>query len=490
MRKFESEVQHIKYKVLKEIAKNTIEDSLEVGRYKIPKDIVEGPNPITRCCVYKERAIVEERVDLVIEDGLQDGKPLIEVLEIACDECPAQRFKVTEACRGCLAHRCINTCPKSAISVVDGRAFIDQDKCIECGRCKDACPFNAISDVMRPCKKACGSKAIEIGEDKKAKINRDKCTSCGSCVYQCPFGAITERSQIVSIIDDLEASKKNGGKNIYAVVAPAISSQFNATIGKVVNGIRKMGFKDVVEAALGADIVAQYEAMEFVDKVGRGKQTCMMTSCCPAFVTHIEKNYPELQGLISSMVSPMVAAARFIKKTDPDSKVVFIGPCTAKKGEAVQDDIVDAVDYVMTFEELDAVLDAYEIKLAECEDDVLDNASYYGRLFARSGGVKDAVVQVLKENGIEDVEFRPIACDGILECDKALKLLKFGKLQFNFIEGMACQGGCIAGAASLNHGPKDKTQVDKYAELAKEKEVQDSLRVINLEGINLHRHRE
>jgi [FeFe] hydrogenase (group B1/B3) len=341
---------------------------------------------------------------------------------------------------------------------------------------------------MRPCKKACKSKAIEIQENKKVAINRSKCTSCGACVYQCPFGAVNDRSEVVPIIKELEASKRNGEKNVYAVIAPAISTQYNASIGQVVNAIKKIGFKDVVEAALGADIVAYNEALEFVERVGKQGEACMMTSCCPAFVEHVKKSFSDLSVHISTMVSPMIAVARFIRKTDPNSVIVFIGPCTAKKEEARQKDVSDAVDYVMTFEELEAMLDAYGIEVDQCEDAAMESASHFGRSFARSGGVREAVEEVLKEEGIDNITFNPISCSGIDEIDKALRMLKGGRNTFNLIEGMACPGGCIGGAASLSHEPKDQKMVDKYAGLAIERNVKDAIRSLDLEGIELHMH--
>jgi [FeFe] hydrogenase (group B1/B3) len=488
MRKFESQVQLIKYNVLKEIIQHTVMGDFTETRHKLPKVILPGDKPITRCCVYKEREIIADRIDMSADPVAEDA-PIIEILEVACDECPAERFKVTEACRGCLAHRCIQVCPRNAIDIIEGKAKINQDRCVECGRCTEACPFNAISDVMRPCKKACGSKAIEVQENKKVAINREKCTSCGACVYQCPFGAVIDRSEVLPIVKALELSKKEKTKNVYAVIAPAIASQYNAKTGQIVSAIKKMGFKDVVEAALGADIVAYNEALEFVERVGNNGESCMMTSCCPAFVEHVKKNHPGMDKYISSMVSPMVAIARFIRKTDAEAVVVFIGPCTAKKEEARNSDIKDAVDFVMTFEELEAMIDAYGIVVSQCDNEPLENASHFGRVFARSGGVKDAVVEAVKEENLKDLVFNPMVCSGIDEIDKALRLLKAGKNTFNFIEGMACKGGCINGAASLTHEPKDQRQVDQYAALAVERNVKDALRVLDLKGVELHRHK-
>lgn len=488
MRKFESQVQLIKYKVLKEIIQRTVNGDFMESRHKLPKVILPGDKPLTRCCVYKEREIIAERIGL-IADPVGEEAPVIEILEIACDECPAERFKVTEACRGCLAHRCIQVCPRNAIDIIDGKAEINQVKCVECGRCKEACPFNAISEVMRPCKKACGSKAIVVQENKKVAINREKCTSCGACVYQCPFGAITDRSEALPIVKALELSKKEKANNVYAVIAPAIAIQYNVKIGQIISAIKKMGFKDVIEAALGADIVAYNEALEFVERVGNNGEACMVTSCCPAFVEHVKKNHKGMEKYISSMVSPMIAISRFIRKTDSEAVIVFIGPCTAKKEEARNSDIKEAVDFVMTFEELEAMIDAYGIVVSECDNEVLQNASHFGRVFARSGGVKDAVVEVIKEENLQNIIFNPIVCSGIDEIDKALRLLKAGRNPFNFIEGMACKGGCINGAASLTHEQKDHKQVDQYAALAVERNVKDAIRVLDLKDVKLHRHK-
>lgn len=487
MRKFESQVQMIRHKVLKEVIERTVQGNFDTTRHRVPKAVLPGDKPMTRCCVYKEREIVSERVD-VAADPIGQSDPIIEIIELACDECPIERFRVTEACRGCLAHRCMQACPRNAIMIVKGKAFIDQEKCVECGRCRDACSYNAISDVMRPCKKSCKAKAIEIQENKKVAINREKCTSCGACVYQCPFGAVNDRSEVVPVVKELEASKASAGRNVYALVAPAISTQYSAGIGKIISAIRKIGFKDVVEVALGADIVAYNEALEFVERVGKKGEACMMSSCCPAFVEHVKKSYGDLFIHVSTMVSPMVAVARYVRKSDPDSVLVFIGPCTAKKEEARQKDISDAVDYVMTFEELEAMFDAYNIVVDECEDESLESASHFGRGFARTGGVRQAVEEVLREEGIDNVTFNPISCSGIDEIDKAIRMLKSGRNTFNFIEGMACPNGCIGGPASLTHELKDQKLIDKYAELAKERNIKDAINDIDLDGIDLHRH--
>ncbi|MDP4177383.1 MAG: 4Fe-4S dicluster domain-containing protein [Bacillota bacterium] len=483
MRNFESDVQLIKYEVLKEVIKLTLNGKVKEEYATIPKKIIPGPKPRTRCCIYKERAIIEERVALAM-GGDKTNDNIIEVIDVACDECPINRFTITEACRGCLAHKCTEVCPKGAIYTINQKSYIDTDKCIECGRCKTVCPYNAISDVMRPCKKSCNANALSFDENKKAVIDNNKCIQCGACVYQCPFGAIVDKSFVVDIVNMLKEAKEKKDFHVYAIMAPAISSQFTyAKIGQVVTAIRQLGFHDVIEVALGADMVTMHEAEELVHKV-RSNDT-LTSSCCPAFVKYIQKNYPELVQNISKTVSPMIAVTKLIKSVDKNSKIVFIGPCTAKKAEINEPDLKGLTDYVLTFEELQAMIDAYEIDIEQCDESPLNNASFYGRIFARSGGLTESVKHLVEAQNL-DIEVKPIACDGLVECDKALKLLKFKKLNANFIEGMACSGGCIGGAASLCHGPKDKTEVDKYGKLAIEKDVKDSLRLMPIENKNLN----
>ncbi|MBS4534624.1 4Fe-4S dicluster domain-containing protein [Clostridium sp. D2Q-14] len=484
MRRFENQVQEIKYEVLREVSKLVMEGKLEEKKDNIPEIIDPGPDPRTRCCIHKERAITVERVKLATGES-QKNNNIIQVLDEACDECPIDRFVVTEACRGCLAHRCTEVCPVDAITFINHRAYINQNKCIECGKCKEVCPYNAISDVMRPCRKACKADALYIDENKKAVIDDEKCIQCGACVYQCPFGAIMDKSYIVDTLELLKKSKSNDNVNVYAVIAPAIASQFTyAKIEQVIAGIKKLGFHDVVEVALGADMVSLHETKEYIETISDKK--FITSSCCPAFVSYIQKNYPELVDNISTTISPMIAISRLIKEMDDKSKIVFIGPCTAKKMEIQCDDIKDSTNYVITFEELAAMLDAAGIKLEECEDGLLNNASFFGRIFARTGGLSESIKHIIEEENV-NVKFEPISCDGLDECDKALKLAKFNKLKATFIEGMACKGGCIGGASSLTHGPKDKKEVDKYGKLALEEKVKDSLRIFNVKNIDYER---
>ncbi len=473
MRKFDTKVQHLKYKVLREVARQAWKDTLYDNLLDIPKLIVPGKTPTMRCCVYKERAILTERVKLAM-GGDKDNPNVIEVIDIACDECPVGGYEVTDACRGCLAHRCEDVCRFGAISFDSNHvAHIDKSKCKECGACSKVCPYTAIVSRIRPCQNACKIKAISMNEDKAAKIDNDKCIACGACVYQCPFGAIMDKSFMINAIDLIKKSQCGKHYKIYAVVAPSISSQFRyAKLGQVITGLKVLGFHTVVEAALGADMVAQAESKELAEK------GFLTSSCCPAFVSYIKKSFPELAQYVSHNLSPMATIAKYIKDTDKDAKVIFIGPCTAKKAEVQLESVKPYVDAALTFEELQALFDSRDIDITTLEEGVLDNASYFGRIFARCGGLSDAVAEGLKEQGLDDFELKPCSCDGIEACRVALMRKSKNLLDANFIEGMACVGGCIGGAGCLTHGEKNKAEVDKYGREAMEKTIADAVSML------------
>lgn len=470
MRKFDTKVQLLKYKVLREVARQAWQGTLTENLLDIPKTIIPGNTPTMRCCIYKERAIIEERVKVAM-GGDKSNPNVIEVIEIACDECPIGGCEVTNACRGCLAHRCEDACRFGAISFDDQHvAHIDKTKCKNCGACSKVCPYTAIVSRKRPCENACKIKAIEMNENKTAGIDNSKCIACGACVYQCPFGAIMDKSFILDVIDILKKSENNTQYKVFAVVAPAISSQFTyAQLGQVITGLKELGFHTVVEAALGADMVANAESKELAEK------GFLTSSCCPAFVSYIEKSFPELKPFVSHNLSPMATIAKYIKEHEAPCKVVFIGPCTAKKAEAQREEVKPYVDAVMTFEELQALFDSKDMDITALPENLLDNASYFGRIFARSGGLSDAVREGLKENGIEDFELKPCACDGIEACRIALLKKSKNLLTENFIEGMACTGGCIGGAGCLTHGEKNKADVDRYGKEAFEKTISDAI---------------
>ncbi len=470
MRKFDTKVQYLKYKVLRQVARHAWKGDLLESLADIPKEIIPGKVPTMRCCVYKERAILIDQIKIAM-GGNPENPNVIEVIEDACDECPAGGYTVTETCRGCLAHRCEDVCPRHAL-VFDShqKASIDKNLCINCGKCAQVCPFSAIVNRKRPCENACKIHAISMQEDGVSYIDNEKCISCGACMYQCPFGAISDKSYIVPVIDLLKARKENPEKRIYAIVAPSIASQFKyAKLGQVIAGIRELGFSHVVEAALGADMVADSEARELEEK------GFLTSSCCPAFVNYIHKNFPQLVPNISGNLSPMAMISRYIKETVEGAQVVFIGPCTAKKMEIKLDTVRPWVDYVITFEELQALFDSVDIDIMGLPEEVLDNASYFGRIFARCGGLADAVQEAIREHG-NNMQVKAVSCDGIEDCRTALLLKAKGKSDANFIEGMACIGGCVGGAGCLTHGERNRILVDRYGKEATDQTIWEAIR--------------
>lgn len=441
--KFENNVRKIKYKVMKDLIRQHKNGDLEKAMYTIPRDIIPGPKATMRCCIYYERAVVEERVKMAM-GGDKENENVIEVIDIACDGCTLKKYSATNACRGCVAHKCQLACPVGAISFKNKKAVIDHDKCIECGRCMKACPFNAIIETKRPCVASCPTKAItiDVHNQKKAVIQNEKCIQCGACIDNCPFGAITDKSYMVDVLDMFE-NFKNKKNKMYAVVAPSIMTQFpNAKQGQIISGIKQLGFDVVVEAALGADIVAEKEAKELSEK------EFLTSSCCPSFVKFINNEFPDMSQYISHNDSPMIETAKYIKNQDYKAKVVFIGPCISKKMEAINEK-TGAVDFVLTFEELLAWFDGCEIDLESLPEENLEDASVFGRGFAKSGGLAKAVENSLKEQNI-DFNLKAEVCNGINDCKIALLKKSKDRLDSNFIEGMSCVGGCVGGYGKMN----------------------------------------
>lgn len=468
-KKFDTEVQYLKYKVLREVAREAWNGTLTQNLLDIPMRIVPGKTPSVRCCVYKERAIVADRLKVAM-GGDPENRNVVEVIELACDECPAAGYEVTDTCRGCIAQRCIHACKRNAIIIDELKhvARIDKSLCIECGQCAEVCPFSAIINRKRPCQNACKVNAIAINSENAASIDDEKCTQCGACVYQCPFGAITDKSYIISVVEMLKEAT-NGGKPVIAVVAPSIATQFvYAKPGQVIKGLKLLGFSEIVEAALGADMVAMSEAREL------SEEGFLTSSCCPAFVSYVKSSFPQLMPYVSKNLSPMATIGKYIKEKMDGANVVFVGPCIAKKAEAQLQSVKPYVDAVMTFEELQALYYSRDINIVELEEEIIDNASGFGRIFARSGGLSEAVAEALKEQNIE-FELKPAVCDGIEACRIALLKKSKGVLDANFIEGMACKGGCVGGAGCLTHGEKRHGEVDKHSSEATNKTITESI---------------
>lgn len=475
MRIFDTKVQEIKYKVLCQVSKQTWKGNDSFAAFNDIAKVVVTKEDITRCCIYKERAIVAERIKIALGGNSEDPN-VVEVIDIACDECPEAGYVVTDLCRGCLAHRCKDACRLGAIQFDEhNKARIDKNKCVECGKCAKVCPYRAINNFVRPCEQSCKVHAIHMGQTGAAEIDPEKCIDCGACVYTCPFGAVVDKSYIVNAINLIQESRKQDFE-VYAIMAPAVASQFTyASFGQVITAMKKIGFDHVMETALGADMTAEAEARELLEK------GFLTSSCCPAFVKYVGNKFPAMAEKVSHTPSPMAMLGKAIKDRDPAAKVIFIGPCTAKKAEWKLPEVSPYIDCVLTFEELQALIDSMDIDIENLEESVLDEASGFGRGFACSGGVSEAVRQAMKELAEKEgpdsdaaaFELNAAVCDGIESCRNALARANKGLLKENFIEGMACEGGCIGGAGCLTHGEKNRAAIEKYSREAERKTILD-----------------
>ena len=464
-------ILRVKHDVLYEVAKRAWEGTLEQTRDEIAYQIIPGPQAQFRCCIYKEREIIRQRVRLA--EGLcptsgKDTRNVVQVIGAACEECPIASYTVTDNCRKCMGKACQNSCKFGAITMGENRAYIDPNKCKECGMCANACPYNAIAHLERPCKKVCPVDAITYDEYGLCVIDEDKCIQCGACIHSCPFGAIGTKTFMVDVIRMIQA-----GKKVVAMVAPATEGQFGPeiTMASWRTALKKVGFADMVEVGLGGDLTAAAEAAEWAEAYREGKK--MTTSCCPAFVNMIKQHFPQLLDNMSTTVSPMCGVSRMLKEQDPETITVFIGPCIAKKSETLDLNIQGNADYAMTFGEIRAMMRAKGVEL-EPEENTYQDSSVFGKRFGNSGGVTAAVLECMKETN-EDINPTVMKCNGAAECKKALLLLKVGKLPADFIEGMACVGGCINGAGSLTHNIKNRTMVDTHSKEATVESIKDSV---------------
>lgn len=482
MRNLDTPVKQIRRKIFTEIAKagfQSTDESLIHDIEAIPYNIVQEQAKY-RDSIYRERAVASERVRLAmglslrpenkavhLTDGVQasniDEKyyepPLMQVIPSACAACAPNKYEVSNMCKGCVAHPCLLVCPKDAISMVNGKSHIDQEKCIKCGKCKAVCPYDAIAHKERPCERACGVKAITSDSQGRAAIDQEKCVSCGMCMVSCPFGAISDKSQIFQLAHALRE-----GREVIAEVAPAYIGQFgdDVTPGKFHGALKALGFTAVHEVAFGADVGAVSEAHHYAKEVATGKLPFLLTSCCPSWSVMAKKFFPDMIDNISQELTPMVATARKIKQEHPGAHVVFIGPCASKKLEAMRTTVRSDVDFVVTFEELWGMFDAKGINPSEAEDaGDLHDATAAGRGYAVAGGVAGAIEACLKEY-YPDVPVNIEHAESLAECKKVLTLAKAGKLKGCMIEGMACPGGCMGGAGTNAPFAKSSKALKKF----------------------------
>jgi [FeFe] hydrogenase (group B1/B3) len=485
-------VKDVRRQVLTEVAKMIVKKKPASYIETIPYNIISKDTPTYRESVFRERAIVRERTRLafgldikefgahgpIIDDvtpAMTDKKflklPIVNVIKIACERCEEDSFWVTNNCRKCMAHPCTIVCPVEAVSIQKEGAIIDQNKCIRCGRCAQVCPYNAIVHRERPCAQACGVGAIMTDESGFAAIDYKKCVSCGMCIVACPFGATAEKSEIVQIIHALR-----GKKPVYAEIAPSFVGQFGPLVSTsmIIEAIKKLGFAGVIEVAYGADVDTLLEAKELAEIVNKnlGEKEFIATSCCTAWKMAASNNFPDLAINISESYTPMVETARKIKKIDPRARVVFIGPCIAKKNECFAPEVSDLVDFVMTFEELGALFQAYSIDPTEMEENEdLHDASEVGRAFAVAGGVADAIISQTQAILKKKVEISHTTADTLADCLQMLKNIQKGKIDPRplLVEGMACPYGCIGGPGTIAPLYQAKRKVQTFSKRAKVK---------------------
>ena len=463
MRGVETRIQEIRHRVFREVARMAYHTEWPVDKRieSLPYKIIPGEVGNFRNDVFLERAIVGERLRLAmglpcrsaaehapLSENIEAADrpetyytpPLINVIKFACNGCAEKRVLVTEGCQGCLAHPCEEVCPKDAIKLdrYNGRSHIDPGKCINCGRCADVCSYKAIIIQERPCAVACGMDAIGTDANGKAEIDPDKCVSCGMCLVNCPFGAIADKSQIFQVIRAIQS-----GERVYAAVAPAFVGQFGpkVTPGKLRAAVKQLGFADVFEVAIGADLCATQEAEDFVREVPE-ELPFMGTSCCPAWSV------------------------------------------MAKKLEAMRKSVRSEVDFVLTFEEMAGIFAAKHVDLTTIEEDPdgVNDASTDGRSFAVGGGVAKAVVNVIQHR-YPGREVKVTSSQGLRECRKMMQEAVAGKYPGYLLEGMACPGGCVAGAGTMQPIKKSQAAVGLYARQAKHKTSDETEHIKELDKL-------
>ena len=471
----------IKHDVLYEVAKLAFADELEEKRHGIAQSLIPGPTPQFRCCIYKEREIIRQRVRLAEgkAPGMHDDGNIVQVISSACEDCPISSYVVTDNCQNCIGKACINACNFGAIEMGRHRSHIDASKCKECGKCAQACPYHAIAALKRPCKFSCPVDAISYDENGISVINEEKCIRCGLCIHRCPFGAIGSKTFIVDVIKAIKSEHP-----VYALVAPATEGQFgeHITMNSWKKAMKAVGFTDLVEVGLGGDMTAAYEAEEWAEAYKNGKK--MTTSCCPAFVNMVKKHYPELIENVSTTISPMCAVSRMLKAKEPDAVTVFIGPCISKKSEVKDHAIEGNADYALTYSEIRAIMHARNVELEE-DDNSYQESSIYGKRFANSGGVTEAVLQSLKESD-DEIAATVNKCNGAAECKKALLLMKVGRLPEDFIEGMICEGGCVGGPSAFRPQASFKKNRETILSEADERGIHENLDHYDMDAFSMH----
>ncbi|ABB37526.1 Ferredoxin hydrogenase [Oleidesulfovibrio alaskensis G20] len=463
----------INFEIMVRIAKAFHGDSFEEQVARIPLEMRPRKAHSSRCCIYRDRAIIRYRCMAMLGYAIEDETDeltslsqyakgalerdsiqgsMLTFIDEACNGCVRTHYEATSACRGCLAEACVQHCPKDAVRIVDGKSRIDPDKCVQCGKCMNVCPYHAIVQIPIPCEESCPTGAISKDECGKQVIDYDRCIFCGKCMAACPFAAVLEKSQMIDVLRRIRE-----GRKVVAIVAPAIAGQVQAPMSRLATALRQLGFADVAEVASGADTTARLEADEFVERMEHGA-AFMTSSCCPAYTQLVDKHLPELAPFVSDTRTPMHYTAAMVKDHDPDMVTVFIGPCVAKRNEGKHDELVD---HVLTFQEMVAMLTAAGISVDACEDGrFMFPAMREGRSFPVSGGVTAGVQAHIGTRA----EVRPLSVDGLnKKTFRQLKTWAKKGCEGNFVEVMGCQGGCVAGPAIVMQPQKAARRCNEFA---------------------------
>lgn len=324
------------------------------------------------------------------------------------------------------------------------------------------------------CEKTCPFNAIFIDNKKNCTyIDTERCTDCGFCVDVCPTGGIMDKVQFIPLANILKSKS-----SVFAIVAPAIVGQFgnDVTMDQLRTAFKKLGFTDMVEVAFFADMLTLKESIEFDNHVKNEKDFMITSCCCPMWVAMVKKVYSNLVKHVSPSVSPMVAGGKVLKKLNSHCKVVFVGPCIAKKSEAKEEDVKEAIDFVLTFEELRDIFDAFHIVPSKLEEDPSSKyASRGGRLYARTAGVSTAVSEAVERIFPEKHKlFSAVQANGIRECKEMLAKVQKGEIKANFIEGMGCIGGCVGGPKAIVLKDEGRDRVNEFAQNSEIKVAVDS----------------
>lgn len=314
----------------------------------------------------------------------------------------------------------------------------------------------------RACQKSCIFDAIETGKEGELFINPSRCEGCAACIDACKSNHLAASKDVLPAM----RAVRNASGPVYLMIAPAFSGQFrgHVTAGKLRSACKALGFTGMVEVALFADILTLKEALEFERHVREPGDFQLTSCCCPVWIAMIRKRYHELLPHVPGAASPMVACGRFLKRIHPDAVTIFAGPCLAKKKEAKEPDIADAVDYVLTFQEMQDIFDAAEISLEELPEEEKEHASKAGRLYARTGGVSQAVEEMVRQLSPDGkINVRCEQANGTKECMEMMRRIQNKETDANFFEGMGCVGGCVGGPKAIIDSEKGKRYVDEYA---------------------------